>query len=97
MILPIPTEFKKACRNLVQGLSDERPPLEHLVEIALIGIERHERPAIKSFLDELLSGRYSAEQLKEFWWSTPADIYFHNARDLFEFLALMRGALHEGS
>jgi hypothetical protein len=59
MGLGIPVEFKKACRNLVQGLSYEKPSLEHLVEIALIGIERHERPAITAFVDELLSGRYT--------------------------------------
>jgi hypothetical protein len=96
MTIPIPDEFKKACRNLAQGLSDERPSLEHLVEIALIGIEYHERPAIKAFLDELLDGRHSTEQLREFWWSTPADIYFHDAQDLLKFLMLLRGAVEKG-
>lgn len=93
MNLPIPEEFKKACRNLGQDLGYEQPTQELMAQIALIGIELHERPAIKAFLDELLSGRHSAEQLKEFWWSTPADIYFHEPQDLLTFLKLMRSTI----
>ncbi len=95
MDLPIPEAFKKACRNLGQDLEYEKPTLDYLAQIALIGIEHHEYPAIKTFLDELLSGRYSAEQLKEFWWSTPADIYFHEPHDLVTFLKLLRSTIEK--
>ncbi|MFM9849857.1 MAG: hypothetical protein ACKVP3_22210 [Hyphomicrobiaceae bacterium] len=45
---------------------------------------------MKAFLDKLLSGTYTAEQLKEFWWSTPAEIYFHEGQDLITFLTMLR-------
>jgi len=95
MDLPIPEEFKKACRNLGQDLGYEKPTQELMAQIALIGIEHHERPAIKAFLDELLSGRYSAEQIEEFWWSTPADIYFHEPEHLLTFLRLLRSMVEK--
>jgi hypothetical protein len=97
MNIPIPEEFKKACRNLGQDLAYEKPTQELMAQIALMGIERHERPVIKAFLDDLLSGRYDTDQLKELWWSTPADVYFHEVRDLLAFLKLMRSMVEKGS
>ena len=60
-----PAEFTKVCRNLVQGL--EISSAQELVQIALLDIGPQERPAIKAFLDELLSGRYSDDQLRDIW------------------------------
>jgi hypothetical protein len=56
MHIPLPDEFKKACRNLGQDLGYSKPSLELMAQIALIGIEHHERLAIQAFLDRLLSG-----------------------------------------
>jgi hypothetical protein len=53
MDIKIPSEFKKMCRNLVQGLEVETP--EELVQHALVGIYREDAGAIRKFLDELLS------------------------------------------
>jgi hypothetical protein len=97
MNIPSPDEFKKACRNLGQDLGYEKPPLALMAQVALIGIERPERAVIKAFLDELLSGTYTAEQLKEFWWSTPADIYFHEGQDLITFLTMLRDEVTKAS
>lgn len=97
MNIPIPDEFKKACRNLGQDLSYEKPTQALMAQIALIGIEQKERLIIKAFLDELLSGRYTADQLKEVWWSTPADIYFHEGQDLITFLTLMRDEVEKSA
>jgi hypothetical protein len=88
MNLTVPDEFKKVCRNLVQGL--EVSSREELMQVALLGIEPQERPVIKEFLDQLLSGKYSGEELKEFWWSMPADIVFHDGNDAVTFLTMVR-------
>lgn len=95
MKIPIPDEFKQACRNLGQDLGYEKPSQPLMAQIALIGIEQNERLVIKAFLDELLSGRYTAEELREFWWSTTADIYFHEGQDLIAFLTLMRAEIEK--
>src|SRR5262245_15775331 len=90
MNIPIPDEFKKACRNLGQDLGYEKPTPDVMAKIALIGIEQPERLVIRTFLDTLLSGSYTPEELTEFWWSMPADIYFHEGRDLVTFLKMVR-------
>ena len=83
-----PDEFKKVCRNLVQGL--EISSAQELVQIALLEVEPQERPAIKAFLGELLSGRYSDDQLRDIWWSMPSDVVFYEGRDVVTFLTMLR-------
>jgi len=90
MNISAPEEFKKVCRNLAQGLDLVVSTPKQLMQVALSGIEPRERPAIKAFIDELLSGRYSDEQLKEIWWSMPADIVFHEGRGVVAFLTMLR-------
>jgi hypothetical protein len=93
MTVPAPEEFKKVCRNLVQGLDLVVSTPEQLMQVALLGIAPHERRPIKAFLDELLSGRYSDEQLKDIWWSMPADLVFHEGEDVAAFLTMLRNAV----
>ena len=90
----IPTEFKKACRNLGQNIGYEQASLGTVVEYAMSGLDRHDAAVIVSFIDdELLSGRYSDEVLQDVWNSTPASIYFHEGSKLRSFLGLLRTAL----
>jgi hypothetical protein len=55
MNISAPEEFKKVCRNLLQDLDLVVSTQNELMQLALLGIEPHERPAIKAFIDELLS------------------------------------------
>jgi hypothetical protein len=91
MDIQIPDEFRKACRNLGQGL--EVTTADELVQYALIGIDHDDARSIKAFLDDLLNGDYSADQLKEFWWSTPADIVLYDGEGVRTFLTMIRDAL----
>jgi hypothetical protein len=95
MNIPVPDEFKKACRNLGQDLAYEKPTQVVMAKIALVGVGRSERLVIKTFLDTLLSGPYTPEELKEFWWSMPADIYFHEGGDLIKFLKMLRDEIEK--
>lgn len=88
MSIEIPEEFKKVCRNLVQGL--EVTTLRELAQAALFGVESRDLPKIKVFLGELLNGRYSKDQLKDIWWSTPSDIVFSDGEDIVIFLRELR-------
>jgi hypothetical protein len=92
-----PEEFKKVCRNLVQDLDLVVSTSEELMQVALLGIEPQERAPIKAFLDELLSGRYSDDQLKEIWWSMPSDIVFHEGKDVATFLTTLRDEVQKGA
>ena len=90
----MPPEFKKICRNLGQNIGYEQPDLNTMVLYALSGLDLHDASVIRSFLDtELLSGRYDLDSLQQFWFSTPASIYFHDGQGLVEFLKLLRAAL----
>jgi hypothetical protein len=91
MDIEIPSEFKKMCRNLVQGLDVETP--DELVQHALVGIDREDASAIRKFLDELLSKNYKAEELHSFWWSLPSDIVFDKGDGVEAFLKLVRVTL----
>jgi hypothetical protein len=82
--------FKKACRNLVQDMDDLVSSLDDLVLYSLLGIDAAEAAEIKPVLDELLSGRYDHDQLKEIWWSTPTSLVFYEGRDVVTFLTRMR-------
>jgi hypothetical protein len=95
-VLP-PEEFKKVCRNLTQGLDLVVSTSDELMQLALLGIEPHERPAIKVFIDELLSGRYSDDELKSIWWTMPSDIVFHDGRGVVAFLTMLRNELDKPS
>lgn len=94
MNIRAPEEFKKACQNLGQGL--EISSGQQMAEIALIGIDQRERRVIKAFLDDLLKNEHSLDELKEFWWSMPADIVFHEGEGIVAFLTLLRDEIARG-
>jgi hypothetical protein len=90
MNITAPEEFKKVCRNLVQDLDLVASTPQELMLVAMLGVEPQERPAIKAFIDELLSGCYSDDQLKDIWWSMPSDIVFHEGKGVVTFLRMLR-------
>jgi hypothetical protein len=96
MDITAPEEFRKVCRNLVQDLDLVASTPQELMQVAMLGIEPQERPAIKAFIDELLSGRYSDDQLKEIWWSMPSDIVFHEGKGVVTFLRMLRDEVEGG-
>ena len=88
MNLSAPEEFKSLCRNLVQGTGISAA--EEFVQASLAGIDRRDYPAIKAFLDELLSGRYSGDELVEYWSTLPSDIFFYEGQGVVRFLTMLR-------
>lgn len=97
MNITAPEEFRKVCRNLVQDLDLVASTPQELMQVAMLGVEPQERPAIKAFLDELLSGQYSDDQLKEIWWSMPSDIVFHEGRGVVTFLEMLRDEIEKAA
>ena len=91
--MQLPSEFKAVCQNMGPGLDEFAKSLDDLVFIALNGIGLADSEIISNFLDDLLSKQLSPDQLKEFWWSTPAATVFHRGEDVATFLTRMRDIL----
>jgi hypothetical protein len=96
MALPAsPPEFTKACRNFGPDIDELVSSIDEMVGLFLNGIDREEAAVVRSFLEDVLSTEPPPEQLKEFWWSTPATTVFHDGRDVLMFLRRAREVLAE--
>ena len=93
MTISTPAAVNKMCANLNQGLDDFVTTADELVTFALHNIEPDEGAIIRSFIDEILGSRYSHDELKDWWWTTRADIVFHDGRELIKMLTLIRADL----
>jgi hypothetical protein len=71
-------EFRWLCRGFHQDIGLKDRTIEQVVEeaIPIVNGQKEEWiAALKVFLDEVLSGRYSAQQVNKLWNTCPADIY----------------------
>lgn len=87
MTIVAPDEFKKLCRNLVQGL--EMNSAQELVAHALNGLDAKERSIVAGFIGRMLKEPPQQKMLLEFWWSMPSDVVFYEAEAIERFLALL--------
>jgi hypothetical protein len=92
--MQFPPAFRKVCLNLGQDMSDIVSSLDDLVNYSLMGIDETDATEIKPYLEELLSGRYNNDQLKEVWWTNPATVVFYDGRDVSTFLTRMLEVLN---
>ena len=89
-IIP-PMSFDKLCRNLYQGLNPGSA--EQLVQFALVDLNAEDVKAVKTFLEsELLAGKYTPEELRQWWWTTPSTIVFSEGDGLLAFLRMLSQA-----
>jgi hypothetical protein len=88
--MQMPDEFKKICRNMGQDMDLIAVSVDDLVAFALHETFSSELGTVEKYLNELLTGAYSPEALKELWWSSPADMIFHDGNELMAFLELLR-------
>lgn len=77
------------------------PTLEAQIEMVLAERSRRQLEIAKAFLDELLSGKYDAEQLNVIWSRTSADIAIRDGADksaepgIMYFLRLFRSMVEQ--
>lgn len=83
-------EVKQLFRGFHQGMEYCASGPEDIAMNALGFLKPEHVHGVKVFLDELLSGRYSADQIQEVWHTTPADLYFHDPNDAVKVLELVR-------
>lgn len=70
-------EFRLLCNGFHQDIELRNSTLEEIVDernADQIGREA-ESAALRVFLDDVLSGRYSAEEINKLWNTYPADMY----------------------
>jgi len=87
----LPDAFKKLCLRLGQDIDLElATPGITIFDIALGGSTSQEAAVIVAFIDQLLGMNYSPDQMKSFWWATPATVVFYDGVDVVKFLTELR-------
>lgn len=77
-----PPAFKHMCQNFGPDLGEIVSSWEDLSLLALHNLEISEARSLVPFIEELLSDRYSDEDLKEFWWTMPVTTVFDSGNDV---------------
>lgn len=72
--MKIPAEFDQFTKWFFQGLNKAFPDPEAFIQKQANKLDPEARMVIRNFLDELLSGKYSEEELDAIWRSTSADM-----------------------
>jgi len=90
-------EATESVKNLFRGFHQDmfeyaQTP-EAIAQEALGFLTLDDIPPVVAYLDDLLSGRYSDEEIQAIWHRMPADIYFTDARGAVKVLSLVRDLL----
>ena len=88
-----PPAFKRMCQNFGPDLGEIVSSWEELSLLALHNLEISEARSLVPFIEELLGGRYSDEDLKEFWWTMPVTTVFDSGNDVRRLLNQIRETL----
>lgn len=74
--MTIPEEFRQLCHWFYQGSRDDFATYDEWFADALKNFDREGKQVIKRFIDQLLSGGYSDDQLRKIWRSAGPDYDF---------------------
>jgi len=88
-----PASFNAVCRNFIQDLELIAGTPEGVIDFAIQDLDVNEMRELNGFLDELLGGIHTHEELQALWWSSPAEIHFRDGNKLLAFLALMQARI----
>lgn len=70
----MPVEFKSLTGFFVPYSEEVYSSEEQMVDIAWSSLDEDEAKIVKAYLDELLCGKYSEEDLRNIWWKTESVI-----------------------
>ena len=85
----VPDEFNQMCLGFHQD-TFRRLTRDEAIKHALGFIDEKQARVVKQFLDKLLSGRYTAAEMKGVMNRSPAEIRFRNAKGCHSFLKRIR-------
>lgn len=93
MAMVVPEEFNALCRHFHQDVMLIYLTPEDMIASALRSLDEKQKGIVRQFLDILLDGQCSIDEMKRLWRETPADIYFIYDDDLTLFLQSLRSAI----
>jgi len=74
-------------------ITDTCPAFELMAAFALQRVEEAERVTLAEYLDRLLSGEYTEDELMELWNGSGADVFIADVKNLIALLTEMRRQL----
>ena len=84
-----PTAFLRVCRQFHLDIGVLCPTFELMAAFALQRVEEAERVTLAEYIDRLLSGEYTDDELRELWNSSGADVFVPDVQNLKALLAEM--------
>lgn len=72
--MQIPEEFREMCIRFYQGVTEDFDANGELINYAISDLNGAQRKVVRDDLDELMSGRYSEEQIEAIWRAAGAEI-----------------------
>lgn len=93
--MTIPEAFRFMCIHFYQGVTEDYQTKDDLIDFAISDLTREQRKIVRDYLDELMSGRYSEEQIERIWRQAGADVHISRGikGDSAKFLGELRKAL----
>lgn len=88
-----PAAFKTVCRNFIQDYELVASTPEGLIDFAIGSLASRDIRVIHAFLDEVVSGSLSEQELQQLWLSTPAEIHLSDGKQVLAFLTLMKSRI----
>lgn len=90
---PPPLSFLRVCRQFHADIGLMCPTIEDMAAFGLGRVEKSERTSLADFLDDLLAGDYTTEELVELWNSSGADVFIPDTENLITLFKAMRQEL----
>lgn len=75
--MQIPDEFRQFCHWFYQGSRDDFATYEEWIGHAVARVDGKQKEVIRKFLDELLSGKYSDQEVAQVWRNAGPDYDFN--------------------
>jgi hypothetical protein len=88
-----PLPFIAVCRKFHVDIERLHPTLEGMAAFALQNVEGTNRDTLAEYLDSLLSGEYTDDELKALWNSSGADVFIPDVKNLIALFTEMKGQL----
>jgi hypothetical protein len=81
--MTVPSEFETFCRAFHQDIFILHPKVEDAVRVALMSLDDRQKRSLRDFLVELVSDKFSDEDLRVLWSNSGADFHLRGARQFF--------------
>jgi hypothetical protein len=93
--MPVPDEFNRLCVWFHQDAWAHFATTEQVIADAISNLNDSQRKVVRAYLDELLSGKYTEEELQCIWRTTSAGVSISSGQegDSARFLRMVRSAI----